>query len=99
MYKYIVIVYLYYVNTETQVIIIKHLNLFLVYCIIGNKSDLEDAREVSVEKAQEYASSIGASHYFTSALSNQGNYSIKCCNNNYQVASPCTVQCSKIGIC
>ena len=41
-------------------------------CLVGNKSDLGDDREVSTEHAIEYASSIGALFCETSALKNTG---------------------------
>lgn len=41
-------------------------------CLVGNKSDLSDNREVSTEDAMEYASSIGALFCETSALKNTG---------------------------
>ncbi|XP_050301247.1 ras-related protein Rab-21 [Anthonomus grandis grandis] len=40
--------------------------------IVGNKTDLEKERAVSVEEAQEYATKVGAKHYFTSAKLNDG---------------------------
>ena len=36
--------------------------------LVGNKCDLEDKREISKEKAVEYAKAIGAKYYETSAL-------------------------------
>ena len=36
--------------------------------LVGNKCDLEDKREISKEKALEYAKTIGAKYYETSAL-------------------------------
>ena len=47
-------------------------SLFVVMCLVGNKSDLSDNREVSTEDAMEYASSIGALFCETSALKNTG---------------------------
>ncbi|KAK3096302.1 hypothetical protein FSP39_025485 [Pinctada imbricata] len=44
----------------------------IVMCLIGNKCDLSDNREVSVKEAQEYAESIGALFHETSALKNIG---------------------------
>ena len=43
-----------------------------VLCVLGNKCDLTSERQVSREEAQEYASSIGAEHFETSALTNEG---------------------------
>jgi len=43
-----------------------------VLCIVGNKSDLEKERHVSVQEAEEYASSVGANHLFASAKLNKG---------------------------
>ena len=45
---------------------------FAVLCVLGNKCDLENEREVSKEDALEYARSINASYYETSALSSEG---------------------------
>jgi GTPase SAR1 family protein len=36
--------------------------------LVGNKCDLEDQRKVSVQDAEEFAKSIGAKYYETSAL-------------------------------
>ena len=41
-------------------------------CLVGNKSDLEESRQVNVKDAQEYADSIGALFHETSALKNIG---------------------------
>ena len=41
-------------------------------CLVGNKSDLEESRQVNVKEAQEYADSIGALFHETSALKNIG---------------------------
>lgn len=41
-------------------------------CLVGNKNDLEESREVNVKDAQEYADSIGALFHETSALKNVG---------------------------
>ncbi len=43
-----------------------------VLCIVGNKSDLEKDRHVSVQEAEEYARSVGADHLFASAKLNKG---------------------------
>jgi len=40
--------------------------------IAGNKVDLEKQRTVSIEDAEEYAKSVGAKHFHTSAKLNQG---------------------------
>ncbi|KDR21730.1 ras-related protein Rab-21 [Zootermopsis nevadensis] len=40
--------------------------------IAGNKLDLEKQRNVSVQDAEEYANSVGAKHFHTSAKLNQG---------------------------
>jgi len=42
-------------------------------CILGNKCDMHDQREVKLEEAQEYAEMIGAVYVETSALCNNGN--------------------------
>ena len=51
-----------------------YIYLFLVLCVLGNKCDLRHERKVSEEEAQEYAASIGALYYETSALSNEGKW-------------------------
>ncbi|XP_035205880.1 ras-related protein Rab-5C-like isoform X2 [Stegodyphus dumicola] len=43
-----------------------------VICIIGNKCDLEYKRAVNREKAAQFASSIGALYFETSAKTNEG---------------------------
>ncbi|RNA35038.1 Ras-related Rab-21 [Brachionus plicatilis] len=43
-----------------------------ILCIVGNKSDLEKNRNVPIKEAEEYAKSVGAKHYSTSAKLNQG---------------------------
>jgi len=44
----------------------------LVICILGNKTDLEPLREVAARTASEYAETIGALLFETSALANVG---------------------------
>jgi len=44
----------------------------VVLCVLGNKCDLEDQRQVDPKHGQEYATSIGALFFETSALSNAG---------------------------
>lgn len=41
-------------------------------CIAGNKIDMEKDRHVTVSEAEEYARSVGAKHYHTSAKLNKG---------------------------
>lgn len=41
-------------------------------CIAGNKIDLEKDRHVSVAEAEEYAASVGAKHFHTSAKLSKG---------------------------
>ena len=43
-----------------------------VLCIVGNKSDLEKDRHVTVQEAEEYAASVGADHFSASAKLNKG---------------------------
>lgn len=50
----------------------KNIETPIVMCLVGNKSDLSESREVSTEDAMEYASSIGALFCETSALKNTG---------------------------
>ena len=47
-------------------------HFIVVLCLVGNKSDLGDQRAVSHEQAQEYAESIDAFFFETSALTNSG---------------------------
>ncbi|ENN73127.1 ras-related protein Rab-21 [Dendroctonus ponderosae] len=50
----------------------KMLGRDMCLAIVGNKMDLEEERQVPVEEAEEYASKVGATHWFTSAKLNQG---------------------------
>ena len=54
----------------------KHVTLLAVMCVLGNKCDLQAQRCVSLQLAQEYATSVGARHFETSALSEEGNTKI-----------------------
>jgi Ras-related protein Rab-21 len=44
----------------------------IIIVIAGNKCDLEKQRSVNEEDAQQYAASVGASHFYTSAKINRG---------------------------
>lgn len=44
----------------------------VVLVIVGNKTDLEKDRNVSTQEAEEYASSVGARYFETSAKLNEG---------------------------
>ena len=44
----------------------------LVLCVLGNKSDLKADREISQQQALDYAYSIGAGYYETSAMTREG---------------------------
>lgn len=44
----------------------------IVLSIAGNKCDMDKSRVVSIAEAEEYAASVGAKHYSTSAKANQG---------------------------
>ncbi|XP_063905000.1 uncharacterized protein LOC135124068 [Zophobas morio] len=44
----------------------------MVLCVIGNKTDLEEQRQVTKKQAQYYAESIGASYYECSAKKGRG---------------------------
>lgn len=44
----------------------------MVLCVLGNKIDLVNKREVSKDEAVSYAKSIGAQYYEVSALTDQG---------------------------
>nr|ACO11277.1 Ras-related protein Rab-21 [Caligus rogercresseyi] len=44
----------------------------IVLLIAGNKIDLEDSRQVETGTAEEYAKSVGATHFHTSAKDNTG---------------------------
>lgn len=48
-------------------------------CLVGNKNDLEESRQVNVKDAQEYADSIGALFHETSALKNVGKDTLNLC--------------------
>lgn len=50
----------------------KNVDTPIVLCLLGNKSDLESGRKVSKEDAAEYAASIDALFYESSALKNIG---------------------------
>jgi len=50
----------------------KMLGKEVVLAIAGNKCDLERSRVVSIEEAEQYAESVGAKHYSTSAKLNKG---------------------------
>ncbi len=44
----------------------------IILCIVGNKIDLEKDRNVTLQTAEEYAQSVNAKLYHTSAKSNKG---------------------------
>ncbi|XP_022254127.1 ras-related protein Rab-21-like isoform X2 [Limulus polyphemus] len=44
----------------------------VVMCVLGNKCDLKSNRAVNTTEAQQYAVSIGATYFETSAVSNEG---------------------------
>ncbi len=44
----------------------------VVLCIVGNKIDLEKDRHVSIQTADDYAKSVNAKLYHTSAKSSKG---------------------------
>lgn len=50
----------------------KMLGQEITLCIVGNKIDREKDRNVAQEQAEEYAKSVGAVHYQTSAKLNKG---------------------------
>ncbi|XP_013411985.1 ras-related protein Rab-21 [Lingula anatina] len=50
----------------------KMLGQDICLCIAGNKTDLEKDRHVPVADAEEYAASVGAKHFHTSAKLNRG---------------------------
>jgi len=50
----------------------KMLGKEVTLAIAGNKCDLERSRVVSIEEADQYAESVGAKHYSTSAKLNKG---------------------------
>ncbi|XP_067913541.1 ras-related protein Rab-21-like isoform X1 [Heterodontus francisci] len=50
----------------------KMLGSEICLCIVGNKTDLEKDRNVSVEEAEAYAASVGAKHFHASAKVNKG---------------------------
>ncbi|XP_014287130.1 ras-related protein Rab-21 isoform X3 [Halyomorpha halys] len=44
----------------------------LVLCVVGNKTDLESQRKVTREEAEQYATSIAATYFESSALNDSG---------------------------
>jgi Ras-related protein Rab-21 len=44
----------------------------IILCIVGNKIDLEKDRHVTLQTAEEYAQSVNAKLYHTSAKLNKG---------------------------
>ena len=71
--------------------------------LVGNKCDMEDKREVSKQSAMEYAQSIGAKYYETSALNaNSDNCKVvfqQCAhmiimNSSIETSSPTCPRCS-----
>ncbi|XP_033724922.1 ras-related protein Rab-31-like [Pecten maximus] len=50
----------------------KNVDTPIAMCLVGNKCDLADNREVTAGDAEEYASNIGALNHETSALKNTG---------------------------
>lgn len=44
----------------------------VVICIAGNKCDLEIKRQIEKKEAEDYAKSVGAAHFLTSAKNNKG---------------------------
>ncbi|XP_072133896.1 ras-related protein Rab-21-like isoform X2 [Mobula birostris] len=57
-------------------------------CIVGNKTDLEKDRNVVIEEAEAYATSVGAKHFHTSAKLNKGieELFLEICKKMLQVA-------------
>ena len=51
----------------------KNVDTPIAMCLLGNKCDLDSGRKVSTEEAAEYAASIEALFFETSALKNTGN--------------------------
>ncbi|OWF47325.1 Ras-related protein Rab-31 [Mizuhopecten yessoensis] len=54
----------------------KNVDTPIVMCLVGNKCDMSDCREVTSIDAEEYASTIGALNHETSALKNTEAYSV-----------------------
>merc|ERR1712029_598560 len=50
----------------------KMLGTDISLAIAGNKTDLEKQRHVSLQQAEEYAKSVGSTHFNTSAKMNKG---------------------------
>ncbi|XP_054707396.1 ras-related protein Rab-31-like [Uloborus diversus] len=44
----------------------------IIMCVVGNKCDMNTFRQVGIKEASDYACSIGALYYETSALSSEG---------------------------
>ena len=47
--------------------------IIIALCVVGNKTDLSDQREVSRERGEDFAHQIGAMYTETSASENTGN--------------------------
>lgn len=45
----------------------------IIICVVGNKCDMSNIRQVGLREASEYAFSIGALYHESSALNSQGN--------------------------
>lgn len=49
-----------------------YINFLIVMCVLGNKCDLAEQRQVPLEEGVQFAASIGALFFETSALTNDG---------------------------
>ncbi|XP_013785823.1 ras-related protein Rab-31-like isoform X1 [Limulus polyphemus] len=62
-----------YLNMKTWVMELRrNVEEAVVMCVLGNKCDLKSNRAVNTTEAQQYAVSIGATYFETSAVSNEG---------------------------
>ncbi|RWS27128.1 ras-related protein Rab-21-like isoform X2 [Leptotrombidium deliense] len=52
--------------------LLRNIDYSITLCYVGNKCDLKYERKVSSEEAEEYAESINAKYFETSALTNEG---------------------------
>lgn len=59
----------------------------IIMCVVGNKCDMNNFRQVPFREGADYANSIGALYHEASALSSEGNSNILClcCNIDWSL--------------